>query len=52
MKRVAKATGATVQTSTNGIYEGMLGTCQEFEEKQVGDERFNIFTWHKNLSVI
>eukprot|EP00804_Cyclotella_cryptica_P010887 CCRYP_008789-RA/>CCRYP_008789-RA protein AED:0.08 eAED:0.08 QI:191/1/0.5/1/1/1/2/0/592 len=44
MKRVAKATGATVQTSTNGIYEGVLGTCEEFEEKQVGDERFNIFT--------
>lgn len=44
MKRVAKATGATVQTSTNGIYEGVLGTCDEFEEKQVGDERFNIFT--------
>lgn len=44
IKRVAKATGATVQTSTNGIFEGVLGTCAEFEEKQVGDERFNLFT--------
>lgn len=44
LKRVAKATGATVQTSTNGIFEGVLGTCDEFEEKQVGDERFNLFT--------
>ncbi|KAL9186972.1 hypothetical protein ACHAXT_010692 [Thalassiosira profunda] len=43
LKRVAKATGATVQTSTNGIFEGVLGTCESFEEKQVGDERFNIF---------
>ena len=44
MKRVAKATGATVQTSTNGIYDGVLGTCADFEETRVGDERFNIFT--------
>jgi T-complex protein 1 subunit eta len=44
MRRVAKATGATVQTSTNGIYEGVLGTCGEFEEKRMGDETFNVFT--------
>ena len=44
IKRVAMATGATVQTSTNGIFEGVLGTCGDFEEKQVGDERFNLFT--------
>ncbi len=44
IKRVAKATGATVQTSTNGIYDGVLGTCADFEETRVGDERFNIFT--------
>eukprot|EP00571_Detonula_confervacea_P013765 CAMPEP_0172297728 /NCGR_PEP_ID=MMETSP1058-20130122/644_1 /TAXON_ID=83371 /ORGANISM="Detonula confervacea, Strain CCMP 353" /LENGTH=596 /DNA_ID=CAMNT_0013006913 /DNA_START=50 /DNA_END=1840 /DNA_ORIENTATION=+ len=44
LKRVAKATGATVQTSTNGIFSGVLGTCADFEEKRVGDERFNIFT--------
>ena len=43
LKRVAKATGATIQTSTNGIFEGVLGRCADFEEKQVGDERFNIF---------
>lgn len=44
MRRVAKATGAAVQTSTNGIYEGVLGTCAEFEEKRMGDETFNVFT--------
>ena len=43
IKRVAKATGGAVQTSTNGLYEGILGTCGLFEERQVGDERFNIF---------
>ena len=44
LKRVAKATKASVQTSTNGLSGKILGTCGTFEEKQVGDERFNIFT--------
>mmetsp|Transcript_45120 Transcript_45120/g.68015 ORF Transcript_45120/g.68015 Transcript_45120/m.68015 type:complete len:539 (-) Transcript_45120:349-1965(-) len=44
IKRVAKATGGTVQTSTNGLSDGILGTCGGFEERQVGDERFNVFT--------
>jgi len=43
LKRVSKATGATIQTSTNGFYDGVLGTCGSFEERQVGDERFNVF---------
>jgi T-complex protein 1 subunit eta len=44
MKRVAKATNGTIQTTTNGLTEKVLGTCGSFEEKQVGDERFNMFT--------
>lgn len=44
MKRVAKATGAAVQTTTNGVTEGVLGASGLFEERQVGDQRFNIFT--------
>jgi len=43
LKRVAKATGGTVQTSTNGFYDEILGNCGKFEEKRVGDERFNVF---------
>jgi T-complex protein 1 subunit eta len=43
LKRVSKATGGTVQTTTNDLFEGVLGTCGKFEEKQVGDERFNVF---------
>lgn len=42
--RVAKATNAVVQTSVNGFNDEILGNCGCFEEKQVGDERFNIFT--------
>lgn len=44
LKRVAKATAGSVQTSTNGLSNTVLGTCGLFEEKQVGDERFNVFT--------
>ena len=44
IKRVAKATGASVQTTTNNLSPTVLGTCGVFEERQVGDERFNVFT--------
>ena len=47
LKRVAKATCGTIQTSTtdlNSVTAKVLGTCGIFEEKQVGDERFNVFT--------
>lgn len=44
LKRVAKATGGSVQTSTNDLNESILGVCGVFEERQVGDERFNVFT--------
>ncbi|KAG4962085.1 hypothetical protein JHK86_038953 [Glycine max] len=43
LKRVAAATGGTVQTSVNNIIDEVLGTCEIFEERQVGNERFNIF---------
>ncbi|ONK80282.1 uncharacterized protein A4U43_C01F15910 [Asparagus officinalis] len=42
--RVAAATGGTVQTSVNNIIHEVLGSCDVFEEKQVGSERFNIFS--------
>lgn len=43
MKRVQKATGAQVQSTVNNLIPEVLGFCGEFEESQVGDERFNIF---------
>jgi T-complex protein 1 subunit eta len=36
--------GATVQTSVFGITPDVLGECDQFEEKGVGDERYNFFT--------
>ena len=44
LQRVAKATGARVQTTVNNLDPAVLGLCERFEEKQVGAERFNMFT--------
>ncbi|GFZ13059.1 TCP-1/cpn60 chaperonin family protein [Actinidia rufa] len=44
LQRVAAATSGTVQTSVNNIIDEVLGSCEVFEERQVGNERFNIFS--------
>jgi len=44
LERVGKATGAVVQTSVFGFTDSILGECDVFEEKGVGDERYNFFT--------
>jgi len=41
--RVAKATGGTIQTTVHNLHTDVLGTCGEFEEKQIGNERYNLF---------
>lgn len=42
--RVARATGAKMQTSVNNLIPEVLGTCGLFEERQIGGERYNLFT--------
>lgn len=48
MARVVAATGAAVQSTVSDLEAGgkaaCLGTCGLFEEKQVGAERYNVFT--------
>lgn len=44
MIRVSKSTGAKVQTTVNNIIPEVMGTCAQFEERQIGSERFNFFT--------
>eukprot|EP00249_Psilotum_nudum_P004932 c18439_g1_i1 orf=380-2068(-) len=44
LQRVVSATGGVVQTSVNNIIPEVLGSCEVFEERQVGNERFNIFS--------
>lgn len=48
MERVAAATGAIQQTSLGDLNEHILGKCGVFEEKQVGNERYNYFTYCEN----
>jgi T-complex protein 1 subunit eta len=44
LSRVGKATGAILQTTCHGLTNDVLGTCGQFEEIQLGNERFNMFT--------
>lgn len=44
IKRIAKATGGSIQTSTSSLNESVLGTCGLFAERQIGEERYNVFT--------
>ncbi|CAM9452048.1 unnamed protein product [Chrysoparadoxa australica] len=43
MLRVAKATGGVCQSSVHGFSPKIIGSCGEFEEVQLGDERYNLF---------
>ncbi len=44
LERISRATGARVQTTVYGLTSDVLGSCGQFEESQVGAERFNLFT--------
>src|ERR1700761_8154385 len=44
LERISLATGALIQTSLNDLSPDILGECGVFEERQVGSERFNIFS--------
>ena len=39
LKRTMKACGGAVQTSVNDLNPDVLGTCENFEEEQIGGER-------------
>jgi len=43
LNRVVNAVGGSIQTTVSDIEEKHLGTCDYFEEKQIGGERFNLF---------
>ena len=52
LKRVCKATGAILQTTANGLSDNVLGNCGKFEEVQLGNERFNMFTECNNAKSV
>ena len=35
-----KGCGGSIQTSVQNISDSVLGTCQDFEEVQIGGERY------------
>jgi T-complex protein 1 subunit eta len=43
LDRVCRATGASVQSTCTDIQSKHLGTCESFDERQIGGERFNFF---------
>ncbi|SCZ99275.1 BZ3500_MvSof-1268-A1-R1_Chr7-1g09459 [Microbotryum saponariae] len=43
LKRVVSAVGGSIQSTCSDIRPEHLGTCERFEEKQIGGERFNLF---------
>lgn len=44
MERVCQATGASIQSTCSDIQDRHLGSCGSFEERQIGGERFNLFS--------
>eukprot|EP01138_Halocafeteria_seosinensis_P008940 gb/GECG01009137.1/.p1 GENE.gb/GECG01009137.1/~~gb/GECG01009137.1/.p1 ORF type:complete len:593 (+),score=88.00 gb/GECG01009137.1/:1-1779(+) len=46
LDRVARATGGRIQSTVHGLEKNseVLGECETFEERQVGGERYNVFT--------
>ncbi|KAK6205452.1 chaperonin Cpn60/TCP-1 family [Scheffersomyces amazonensis] len=43
MDRVIKAVGGNIQSTCSNIKSEDIGTCETFEEVQIGSERYNLF---------
>jgi len=43
LKRTMKACGGAVMTTAHDLNDSVLGTCELFEERQIGGDRYNIF---------
>jgi len=44
LKRTMKACGGSILTAVSDIKAENLGLCEQFEELQIGSERYNLFT--------
>jgi len=44
LNRTVKACGGTILTTVNDIREADMGQCDLFEEVQIGNDRYNLFT--------
>jgi T-complex protein 1 subunit eta len=52
MKRTMKACGGSIQTSVQSMTTDVLGSCQDFEEIQIGGERYNMFIGCPNAKTV
>ena len=45
LRRTMKACGGSIQTTVNNLTTDVLGSCESFEEQQIGGERYkrNLF---------
>ncbi|KAJ9454888.1 T-complex protein 1 subunit eta [Diplonema papillatum] len=43
LRRVASSCGGIIQTTVRNLGDNVLGSCESFEEKQLGNERYNFF---------
>ncbi|OLL24638.1 putative T-complex protein 1 subunit eta [Neolecta irregularis DAH-3] len=43
INRVILAVGGSLMSSCSDIHDNHLGSCESFEEKQIGGERYNLF---------
>lgn len=43
LERVVQACGGTISSTCSDIQSKHLGTCERFDERQIGGERFNFF---------
>lgn len=48
MRRTMKACGGAVMSTAHDLGDSVLGTCAVFDERQIGGERFNVFSGCKN----
>lgn len=49
LKRTMKACGGAIMTTAHDLNESVLGTCELFEEKQIGAERYGYLAHKYNL---
>lgn len=43
LKRTMKGCGGAIMTTAHDLNDSVLGTCEIFEERQIGGERYNLF---------
>merc|ERR1719187_2222071 len=55
LKRTMKGCGGAIMTTAHDLNDSVLGTCEVFEERQIGGERYNLFkgcTKNKTVTLI